>query len=86
MPKTSTHQLTKPSEIVRCYPILCSCQRTDKPVKPVCRVGELSCAQITKPEDPAPNDEGSWILICDARYADTQNVSSAFKVQMHIEN
>jgi len=49
-------------------------------------VGDLSYAQITKPEDPAPNDEGSWILICDARHADTQNASSAFKVQMHIEN
>ena len=42
--------------------------------------------QITKPEDPVPNDEDSRILICDVRYADTQNASSAFKVQMHIEN
>jgi len=48
--------------------------------------GGLKQCLNPEPEDPVPNDEGSWILICDARYAGTQNVSSAFKVQMHIEN
>jgi len=58
-------------------------EQTEKEAKASLPAGWGTCPE---PEDLAPNDEGYQILICDARYAGTQNASSAFKVQMHIEN